>query len=296
MLSHDMQNEIVTGRDSGCDTTTLAHRRWGLGPPRVLLIHGLGEGGFAWDAFVSHACEGLAGISLDLRGHGDSPWDPLQRYGTCALAADVLRLIDSLDLRAIVLVGHSLGAEVATRVAAACPDRARGLALVDGGPDLDQRAARRMVQEMRAAPRKYDAATAYEAVLAARYPLAEATTLRLYAMRALRPSQDGRMEPKADPAFLLGMHTLDSASYWAELSAIPRPILLVRGQLSSVLTHRKASQLPRRLRDCRYAEVAEAGHAVPLENPRGLYDALIPWLATLDANVSEKNLHPDARP
>jgi pimeloyl-ACP methyl ester carboxylesterase len=278
MLSYTMQNEIISRVASGCDTTQLAYTKWGTGSRSVVLIHGLGENRFVWDAFVSHACRDLAGLSLDLRGHGDSPWDPLQRYATHALAADVLRLSERLDLRAIVLVGHSLGAEVATRVAAACPDRVSALALVDGGPDLEQRAAALMGKEMHATPRQYDAATAYEAVLAARYPLAEPTTLRLYARRSLRPSQDRRLEIKTDPSFLSGMQSLEAASYWADLATLACPILLVRGQLSSVLTHRNASEWPRRLRNCRYAQVAAAGHAVPLENPRGLYDALTSWL------------------
>jgi len=126
--------ESPAGAYVGLDTVELAARQWGAGMPRVLLIHGLGDGGFAWDAFITHARNTLSGVTLDLRGHGDSPRDPLQRYGSEDLTADVLRLIDTLGLDDFVLIGHSLGAEVATRVAVASRGRVRALALVEGGP------------------------------------------------------------------------------------------------------------------------------------------------------------------
>ena len=282
-----IETESIALLSSDLDTIALATSSWGKETPRALLIHGLGDGGFAWDAFISHASAELSGVSLDLRGHGDSPWDPLQRYGTDVLAADVIRVIDTLGLRDLALIGHSLGAEVATRVAAARPDRTRALVLVEGGPELEHGAARLIRQQMQATPRKYDAVMEFQAILAVRYPIADPTTLRLYATRALRPARDGRIEPKLDPAFLMGMQLLDCASYWASLTTVCCPILLVRGQLSSVLTHHKADLLRRRLRDCAHALVANAGHAVPIENPRGLYDTVAPWLAQVTANPIE---------
>jgi pimeloyl-ACP methyl ester carboxylesterase len=266
---------------SDFDTISLATSRRGTETPRALLIHGIGDGGFAWDAFTSHAGPHFAAMTLDLRGHGDSGWDPLQCYGTDVLAADVLRLIDALDLKDLGVIGHSLGAEVATRVAAARPERTRALVLVEGGPELERGNASLMMRQMQSTPRRYDAVAEFQAVLAARYPLADPAALQHYAARALRPGRDGRMELKMDPAFPLGMQLMDAASYWAELSAVSCPMLLVCGQVSSVLSHHNAERLPRRLRNCRLATVAHAGHAVPLENPAGLYDVIGPWLANL---------------
>jgi pimeloyl-ACP methyl ester carboxylesterase len=270
--------EALSRVEAETDTLTLSARIWGCRAPRVLLIHGLGDNACAWDTFIALAREHLSGISIDLRGHGDSAWDPLQRYGTDDLAADVALLTDNLNLTDLTLVGHSLGAEVAARVAAARPGRISSLALIEGGPELEPEAAHVMQQEMQAMPRKYDSVTQLEALLAMRYPLVESVILRTFATRALRPARSGGLELRQDPAFLRGLRVMDSADYWLMLAAFQFPILLVRGQVSSVLTRSKAAELPRRLQNCRLVELPDAGHAVPLENPGGLCDILTSWL------------------
>jgi esterase len=266
------------------DTFNLATRSWGSQRPRVLLIHGLGDGSFAWHACVSLIPADISGVCIDLRGHGESPWDPLQRYGTEDLAADVILLLNTLDLRDLTLIGHSLGAEVATRVAATRPDRIRALALVEGGPELNQDAARLMRQQMLSMPRRYDSVAQLEELLSLRYPLVEPTTLRLFATQALRPAcSAGPLRLKQDPAFLRGLQTMSAAHYWKLLETLRCSILLVRGRLSSMLSHANAAELPRRLPNCRLVEVPDAGHAAPLENPRGLCTTLTSWLKELSA-------------
>ncbi|HSR57776.1 MAG TPA: alpha/beta fold hydrolase, partial [Candidatus Binataceae bacterium] len=67
----------------------LAWRVWGRSPPQVLLIHGLGDGACVWSPVIRLLGERFGGFVVDLRGHGDSPHDPMQRYGLRQLAADV---------------------------------------------------------------------------------------------------------------------------------------------------------------------------------------------------------------
>jgi len=68
-------------------------------------------------------------IAFSQRGHGDAD-KPTDGYGVDALAADVVALLDALELPAAILVGHSMGSAVALRVAATDPERVRGLALI----------------------------------------------------------------------------------------------------------------------------------------------------------------------
>ena len=232
------------GASADVDTFPLATTQWGNPSVRVLLIHGLADGAFVWNAFLRCLRGELGGLCVDLRGHGDSPWDPLQSYATDALAADVVQLTDCLDLSPLVLVGHSLGAEVATRVAAARPARIAGLVLVEGGPELDQKAAYRMRQEVQAMPRKYDSVAQLEALLSERYPIVDPATLGRYAAGALRPTASGLLELKHDPAILNGMRFLKACEFWSLLAGLHCPTLLVRGRLSSLLSRERLASFP----------------------------------------------------
>ena len=103
----------------------LAIQDTGKGPALVLL-HGL----TATRRYVLHGSrllerEGYRVISYDARAHGES--DPGEGYEYSDLAADLLSVLDSQEVESAVLVGHSMGAATAMRVALEHPDRIGGL-------------------------------------------------------------------------------------------------------------------------------------------------------------------------
>jgi lipase len=110
----------------------LAYGRTGAGPDPVVAMHGITTTHRAFTT-VARALRHPGGMAaIDLRGRGDSG-KPARGYGLPAHAGDVVRLMDALGLERGVLVGHSMGAFVATRTAIVHPDRVRGLVLLDGG-------------------------------------------------------------------------------------------------------------------------------------------------------------------
>src|SRR6266545_7318197 len=124
------------GRVSG-DGVELAFGYWlGRGAP-VIAIHGLTA------SFLSYlgVAERLAGrrplFALDLRGRGDSD-KPEGPYGMAQHARDVAAAMQATGYGASVIVGHSMGAFVATALAAQNPELVSGLIMIDGGyvPDL----------------------------------------------------------------------------------------------------------------------------------------------------------------
>jgi non-heme chloroperoxidase len=96
------------------DGTEIYYKDWGAGQP-VVFSHGWPLNGDAWDeqAFFV-ASHGYRAIAHDRRGHGRSsqPWDgnDMDHY-----ADDLADLIEALDLRDAVLVGHSTGGGEVTR-------------------------------------------------------------------------------------------------------------------------------------------------------------------------------------
>jgi pimeloyl-ACP methyl ester carboxylesterase len=131
--------------------------RWRLRPARpgpargtVVLLHGLASNLSRYDELVAQTrlARDWDLLRLDLRGHGASPTPgPVSIAGWCA---DLAAVLAAAGARGVVLVGHSLGAQVAQAYTAAHPDAVRGLALIDPlpGAALNARARR----WLRAAP------------------------------------------------------------------------------------------------------------------------------------------------
>lgn len=100
--------------------------------PSLLLLHGLFGSSANWQG-IARKLEGrLHIVSPDLRNHGRSPHDPIMDYP--AMAADVLGLMDDMDLQQPYLVGHSMGGKAAMWLTLQYPERVSGLVPVDMAP------------------------------------------------------------------------------------------------------------------------------------------------------------------
>lgn len=102
--------------------------------PVVLALHSLAGAHLAWSWLADQLPEARV-VAPDLRGRGLSA-DLPGPYGIDQHVADVLAVMDALQLTAVTLVGHSLGAFVALGVAAWRPQAVVGVVLIDGGLPL----------------------------------------------------------------------------------------------------------------------------------------------------------------
>ena len=96
------------------DSTDIFYKDWGSGRP-VVFSHGWPLNADAWDGqLFTMASNGFRAIAHDRRGHGRSgqPWNgnDMDTY-----ADDLAQLVEQLDLRDVVLVGHSTGGGEVTR-------------------------------------------------------------------------------------------------------------------------------------------------------------------------------------
>ena len=113
----------------------------------LLFLHGTGCDSTDWTGVHRNLSRRLRLISPDFRGHGQSDV-PAAPFTIGDLAGDVLYLLNDLDLRSALLVGHSLGGMVAMEVARRS-SRVSGLVLLEGWTSLS------------AASRAFDTGRAY---------------------------------------------------------------------------------------------------------------------------------------
>lgn len=123
---------MTTFHTTADDGASLAYEVIGDGETHVVLIHGWMMSGAVWRGFAEHL-DGLRLIVPDLRGTGGSD-APATGYSLARYAQDVLQVLTAAGADKVVVVGHSMGGQIAQAVAASLGARARGLALLNSVP------------------------------------------------------------------------------------------------------------------------------------------------------------------
>jgi N-formylmaleamate deformylase len=106
------------------------YTRTGAGKPPVILSHGLTDNGACWTRIARALASDYDVVMPDARGHGQSE-APEHGYRTEDRAADLIGLIEQLQLDRLVLIGHSMGGESSAMAAAQAPHLARAVILED---------------------------------------------------------------------------------------------------------------------------------------------------------------------
>lgn len=107
----------------------------GTGRPVVLVLHGLTSSHMAYRTVARELCSLARGICMlapDLRGRGRSANVP-EPYGIATHIADITAVLDHAGANRAVVVGHSMGCDLAARFAADHPERTAAVVLLDGG-------------------------------------------------------------------------------------------------------------------------------------------------------------------
>lgn len=103
----------------------------GQGQPELVFIHGNGADHTAWHKQIAYFSKFTRVIAVDMRGFGASSEDPENRYTQDKFAADTAAMLEAANVKRGILVGWSMGANVASRVAIEHPDRVAAVAFVD---------------------------------------------------------------------------------------------------------------------------------------------------------------------
>ena len=111
---------------SAPDGVRIVYDVQGAGPP-IVLVHGITESRRAWDPIVHGLAASHLVVAVDLRGHGESERRP--PYDALTMAIDLDAVVSDAGAAGPLVVGHSLGAAVASLFASMYP--ARGVVNID---------------------------------------------------------------------------------------------------------------------------------------------------------------------
>jgi pimeloyl-ACP methyl ester carboxylesterase len=245
----------------------------GEGRPPVLCIPGLTRNARDFEGVAARLAGAWRVIAIDLRGRGESEAakDPAT-YNPLVYLRDVQALIARLGLDRVVLFGTSLGGLVTMLLATADKPRLAGALLNDVGPVLEEKGLdhiRTYVGRSQTWPTWIHAARALCEAQRDRYPDWTLDQWLVFAKRICRLTPQGRVvldydmriaEPLKAPA--------PAVDLWPVFEALRGiPTLLVRGELSDLLSDATARRMADEHADLEIAVVPRVGHAPTLEEP-----------------------------
>ena len=102
----------------------------GEGQP-VVILHGLFGNSDNWQTHAKKLAEYFRVILVDQRNHGHSDWSDEFSYDL--MSADLFELFESLDLKKVILIGHSMGGKTAIQFAQEHPSFIEKLIVIDIG-------------------------------------------------------------------------------------------------------------------------------------------------------------------
>lgn len=217
----------------------------------IVLVHGLGVSGRYLEPLARRMPDEHAVYVPDLPGHGasDRPAEPLD---VPQLADRLVAWMDAVGLARVVLLGHSMGCQVALAAAERHPERVARLVLA--GPSVDARA--------RDVPRQL---LRLLADVPFERPSLVPIVIRDYLRRGTRIVPELRAMLRDAPE--------------RRAACVRCPVLIVRGALDPVVPRAWARMLADALADARVVEIRDWGHAVHHGAPHAFVAAVAPFLS-----------------
>jgi pimeloyl-ACP methyl ester carboxylesterase len=229
----------------------------GSGTPAIVFLHYYGGSSRTWDEVIAALPTKYHTVAPDHRGWGESE-APVSGYNLKDFADDAAGVIEALDLKEYILVGHSMGGKIAQLLASRQPAGLVGLALVAPGQPTSLEVSDEMLAQMLGAYLTRESVnSAIDHALTAR-PLS--TYLR---EQVIEDSLRGA--PQAREAWPMYTCREDISK---DVASISVPTIVIAGELDRVdnlETHK--SQLLPYIRHARLHVIPATGHLSPLESP-----------------------------
>jgi pimeloyl-ACP methyl ester carboxylesterase len=246
-------------------------REAGQGETALVFLHYWGGSSRTWHNVTDALSDQFRTIATDLRGWGESDAGD-GSYDVSTLANDTQGVIDALDLKRYVLVGHSMGGKVAQLIASRRPEGLVGVVLVaPGAPSPSSFPLEKREQMSHAYDSRESIVWSVENVLTAK-ALSE-HDLQQVVEDSLRGA------PAAKTAWPMKTMMEDITGAVAHIRV---PVLIVAGELDKVdLVDVLKSEVLARIPGATMQTLPGTGHLLPLESPAPLAEAIVEFVDTL---------------
>jgi esterase len=238
----------------------------GEGKQPLILLHGIGRVAHTFTHLAPHFSPNYHVMAVDMRGHGDSGWDPQGAYLVEDYAKDIEAMAAQLRLRNIVIWGNSTGGRVAQVFAGLHPDLVAGVIAEDVGPERPTQIANSLAGRIK---QEDERGWASEDALFAELKAANGRTneevLRAYVKYGSKRRPDGRVIWKRDPNIANGFVPTD---LWRFVREIKSPIIYILGGRSTIVPAETQQQLKQTLPHVQIESLPGLGHYPSEENTK----------------------------
>jgi pimeloyl-ACP methyl ester carboxylesterase len=243
----------------------------GSGPP-LLLTHGYSSTSAMWQGQIEALSKHHKLVLWDMRGHGrsDYPDDPAS-YSEALTVADMAALLDTVGAGSAIVGGLSLGGYMSLAFYRAHPERVRALLIIDTGPGF----------------KKDDARDAWNTRARDTGHRFEREGLDVLKSASRERSSVNHRDASGLAHAARGMLTQRDARVIELLPDIKVPALVVVGADDApflAASDYMAAKIP----GAKKVVIPAAGHAVNIDQPQAFIDAVLPFLASLDAKPQQK--------
>ncbi len=255
------------------------YREWGDTRTRhaVVLLHGYAETSEAWSDTAQDLAREFRVIAIDQRGHGQTDRATDRDYTRASQMEDLEAIIESLGLRSVTLIGHSMGGANAICYAAEHPEMVTALVVIETAPEV-LRSGIETIRRLLATGASF--ASLEDAIEAFRefFPYATTEQIERRVRASLTVNDDGAYIWDFDPIFRdptnrppdpdPGQRRL--SDLWDCADRVQCPTMIVRGSETDMLTPEAIQRLHRRVSGSRVSLIEDAGHSVPTDQPAAL--------------------------
>jgi pimeloyl-ACP methyl ester carboxylesterase len=246
----------------------LFSRELGTGKPLVIL-HGLFGFSDNWQTHAKKFSEYYRVILVDLRNHGHSPWS--DEFSYQLMVDDLVELFNKLNLKDVILLGHSMGGKVAMHFAQSHPSILEKIIVVDMGIKEYPLHHQHILKAFDSINlNELSARSEAERILSS---FIESKGVVQFLLKNLYWHEKGKL------AWRVNFKVLQSAMPEI-LSSLPEnevlvPTLFIRGDLSDYILDSDIEEIENLFPDSQFVTIHNAGHWVHAEAPEEFTDEVL---------------------